>query len=306
MLPKQAFVDWRAKALVGLLTCLVAFVLANSVTAPSVSSQSGSPIQDEVVRDAKDTASQPQLDIGLAKGDQPDLLDLVPPETAEITWRVTYSIWQGAVSSISDWAETPPAHGRIDVEINAAKIRAVAPRLLELMVAAAIAHQASDFKDRPFGTDAVEGFWVDHVDPDASIGIAQLRSSEVVEWLPELAGCDLMDPYNAIMIMTAKIAVADRYMRDVYGDLPITDRYMLLALVQNTSDRTAMQQTIDYFVHDAGRDWETMLQSELGQQRDWREQLRLILLQVDWLIEQNWQAPPGVDLEYWRRVAFDS
>lgn len=306
MLPKQRLIRWPFKALVGVIGCIAALVLINVVATPFVSSQGGSPAPADATQEASDDLSLAQMDSGPVADERPDVLTFAPVDGSDITWRMTYNIWQGAVNSISDWDQTPPAHGRIDVEINAAKIRAVAPRLLELMVAAAIAHQASDFKDRPFGSDAVESFWADHVALDASVGIAQLRPSEVAEWLPVLSGCDLMDPYNAVMVMTAKLAAADRAMRVGYGDLPITDRYMLLALVQNTSDRATMEQTIDYFVHEAGRDWETMLQSELGQQRDWREQLRLILLQVEWLIEQNWQAPPGLDLDYWRQYAFGS
>ena len=54
---------------------------------------------------------------------------------------------------------------------------------LELLVAASIAHQASEIRDRPFGTDLVEEFWRLHMKANASVGIAQLRPEEVVYWL---------------------------------------------------------------------------------------------------------------------------
>jgi hypothetical protein len=304
MLTSKRFVRRRVKLLIGLAGCILILALLDIRTAPLVNSQAGSPMQDELAaeRDAQHGAEQPNTDL---IGDSQPEPNRIPAATAsDMRWLVTYGFWQGGISSVSNWDDVSPAHGRSDVEAHAEKIRAVAPRMLELLVAAAIAHQASDLKDRPFGTDAVENFWVDYVDPDASVGIAQLRPSEVAEWFPELAGCDLLDPYNAVMVMTAKLTAADSYIRKTYGDLPVTDRYMLLALVQNTSDRITMKQTVDYFVHDAGRDWEVMLLLEEGQQRDWREQLRLILLQVDWLIEQNWSTPPDLDLDYWRVTAF--
>lgn len=304
MLPRQSFTRRRVKVFVGLVGCILILTLIDIETAPFVSSQAGSPIQEESATETDSELSNIQATTEPAVESQPDFALSTPTAAPEMRWLVTYGFWQGGISSVSNWDAASPVHGRTDVESHAAKIRAVAPRMLELMVAAAIAHQASDFKDRPFGTDAVENFWVDHVDPDASVGIAQLRPSEVAEWFPELAGCDLMDPYNAVMVMTAKVTIADHYIRATYGDLPATDRYMLLALVQNTSDRATMEQTVDYFVHEAGRDWAAMLQSEASQQRDWQEQLRLILLQVDWLIEQNWQTPPDLDLDYWRLVAF--
>lgn len=209
-----------------------------------------------------------------------------------------YDLWQGALSS------TLLAHGRADVIDHADLIHAYAPDDLEMVVAAAIAHQASDFKDRPFGTDTIEVIVRDHIKDDASVGIAQLRPWEITEWAPRLVGRDLMEPDVAIRVMTAKLQYADRYITTVYGDIPVTDRIMLLALVQNTSRYQAMRQTIDTFFWTAGRDWSAMFLSETGRRQDWLEQSRLILLHVDWLIDQGWPAPPGLDVDYWRRVAF--
>lgn len=233
-----------------------------------------------------------------------DSTSSTPISTADIGWAFTYGFWQGGISLVSNWEEASPAHGRVDVIANAGLIRAHAPRMLEIIVAAAIAHQASDIKDRPFGVDAVEEFWIDHIDSDASVGIAQLRPDEVEEWMPALTNCDLLDPQNAVMVMTAKLMAADQYTRDTYGDMLPTDRYMLLALVQNTSTQEMMVQTIDHFALDAHYDWVAMLDTELGAERDWREQLRLVLLQVDWLVEQGWETPWDLDVDYWRIIAF--
>lgn len=106
--------------------------------------------------------------------------------------------------------------------------------------------------------------------------------------------------------MSAKLTEADRYLRSRHQEIPPTDRYMLLALAQNTASPQAMHMTIDYFFGTAGRDWQQMLASELARQWDWQEQLRLVVLHWDWLVATGWLAPPGVDINLWRQIAFSS
>lgn len=257
------------------------------------------------------------------KGDQPDLANFEPelphqlgrrtavevPSFAVVPARLrneslAYDLVQGQFSFFSAPGLVPLIHGRQDVLVNSEAIRRYAPSHLELIVAASIAHQASDFKDRPFGADAVESFWRKTVNPDASVGIAQLRASEVVYWAPELIGKDLLQPEVAVQVMTAKLDKANRYLDRAYPDISVTDRYMLLALVQNDSSEIAMRNTIDAFFQRAGRNWQRLLASPQAQSRDWTEQLRLMLVQLDWLVVEGWQKPAGLDRDEWARIAF--
>lgn len=221
-------------------------------------------------------------------------------------WRGRYELWQGGLTAYSGGDGTPLIHGREDVLAHAKVIRLLATKDLELILAASIAHQASDLKDRPFGSDLIEELWLTYVDPDASVGIAQLRPNEAMRWEPTLTERDLLTPTFAIRIMSAKLTEADRYLRSQHQETPPTDRYMLLALAQNTASPQAMHMTIDYFFGTAGRDWQQMLASELARQWDWQEQLRLVVLHWDWLVATGWLAPPGVDINLWRQIAFSS
>jgi len=108
----------------------------------------------------------------------------------------------------------------------------------------------------------------------------------------------------AVRVMTAKLSKANHYILRTYGKTPETDRLMLLALVQNTTTEIGMHRTIDYFFRDAGRDWDVMLASEEAELLDWREQLRLILVHVDWLIAAGWTEPADLDRDLWSRIAF--
>jgi len=172
------------------------------------------------------------------------------------------------------------------------------------MLAASIVQQASDPKDRPYGTDAVE-MVAGLIDPNQSVGIAQLRPGEIQEWEPALAGQSRFDPDVAIRVMTGKLADAERYIRlqgMEYGSTSKTSHFMLLALVQNCAERSQMEQTVDSFF-EYGGSWEQML-GDRQYGGLWNEQLRLILLHIDWLILQGWELPEGVDLDEWRRIAF--
>ncbi|MEZ4769338.1 MAG: hypothetical protein R2844_13040 [Caldilineales bacterium] len=164
-----------------------------------------------------------------------------------------YDLVQDQISFFGAPGSAPLLHGRQDVLANSELIRRFAVQDLELIVAASIAHQASDIKDRPFGADAVETFVLENVNPDASVGIAQLRPSEVVYWAPELIGADLLEPEIAVRVMTAKLEKADHYIARTYPEASVTDRTMLLALAQNDSSEIAMHKTIGAFFVGAGR-----------------------------------------------------
>ncbi len=221
------------------------------------------------------------------------------------TWHTTYLLWKEGIStSTSALGAVAPAHGREDVLTYADAIHASVSMDLELLVAASIAHQASDIRDRPFGTDLVEEFWRLHMKANASVGIAQLRPEEVVYWAPELVGQDLLAPEVAIRVMAAKLSKANHYILSTYSAVDPTDRYMLLAIVQNTSDEPAMRRTIDYFFQGARRDWNEMLYSAQGERLNWRKQLRLVFLHADWLLSQGWEKPAGLDSTRWATVAF--
>lgn len=216
----------------------------------------------------------------------------------------TYGLVQNQFSLFAAPGNTPLVHGRQDVLANSELIRRFAMQDLELIVAASIAHQASDIKDRPFGADAVETFVLENVNPDASVGIAQLRASEVVYWAPELIGADLLEPEVAVRIMTAKLEKANRYISRTYPEVNATDRTMLLALVQNDSNEIMMHNTIDAFFVAANGDWETMLALDQAKSRDWAEQLRLVLVQADWLVSKGWPKPAGLERNRWAQIAF--
>ena len=216
----------------------------------------------------------------------------------------TYDLVQNQFSFFSAPGSGPLIHGRQDVLANSELIRRFAVQDMELIVAASIAHQASDIKDRPFGADALETFVLENVKPDASVGIAQLRPSEVVYWAPELIGADLLDPEVAVRVMTAKLEKADRTISRTYPNVNATDRTMLLALVQNDSSEIAMHDTIDAFFVTANGDWPTLLASDQAKSRGWTKQLRLMLVQVDWLVSEGWPKPAGLDRDRWAQVAF--
>lgn len=225
-------------------------------------------------------------------------------EQGEGEWRFIYDFWQWGISSLSGLGPVSPIQGRRAVMANAEMIKKWAPDDLELLVAASIAHQASDFKDRPFGTDALEVVWRELVDDNISVGIAQLRHDEVVYWAPYLEDVDLLSPEAAIRVMTAKLMQTNSYILQVAPDVPVTDRMMLLALAQNAASYRMVRETVDYFFGPANRNWNAMLASERAKQRDWQEQLRLVLVHLNWLIEQGWRLPEGLDLQQWELAAF--
>lgn len=224
--------------------------------------------------------------------------------TAPMDWEVHYALWQSGISAGSSPLAIKLSHGRADVTRYRHYIIGLASRDLQLITAAAIAHQASDLKDRPFGVDTIEEVWRSYVDENASVGIAQLRPSEVPDWAPRLAGQDLLDPAIAVGVMAAKLRTADRYILQHEQPISTSDRYMLLALVQNMTSESSAQVAIDSFIVENRRSWRRTLASEMAEHGDWLEQLRLMLVQIEWLAGQGWEVPAGLDLEYWRLVAF--
>lgn len=223
---------------------------------------------------------------------------------AQGNWLVTFELWQRGISYLSALGPLSPVHGRNDVVTNADQIELWAPDDLELLVAAAIAHQASDFKDRPFGIDAIEVIWRGLFDDGISVGIAQLRSEEVADLAPELAAFDPLSPEIAIRVMASKVSRANRYILQTHPEVSDTDRFMLLALAQNAASYATMLDMVDYFFDVAGADWSLMLAGEPEREHNWRLQLRLVLLHADWLVEQGWPPPEGLDLVRWTRIAF--
>jgi hypothetical protein len=106
--------------------------------------------------------------------------------------------------------------------------------------------------------------------------------------------------------MAAKLDAANQYIVRSYTAVDPTDRYMLLAIVQNTSNQADMQSTIDFFFRGAKRDWNVMLASAQGQRLNWQKQLRLVLVHADWLLEQGWRRPVDLDRDRWAAVAFST
>lgn len=56
----------------------------------------------------------------------------------------------------------------------------------------------------------------------------------------------------------------------------------------------------------AGEDWLQMLADDEDLQRNWRLQLRLVLVHMDWLANQGWPLTENLDLIYWSRIAFSA
>ncbi|MDY7075329.1 MAG: hypothetical protein SXV54_00260 [Chloroflexota bacterium] len=210
-------------------------------------------------------------------------------------------IMQTAMSKVSSSNDGRPLiHGRQDVVDNAAPIRVFGGGH-ELIVAASIAHQASDFKDRPYGRDEVERLQK-LVKQDASIGIAQIRPSELKWWAPDLVGQGqaLFDPAVSTYVMSQKIAFADFWTQwGVREDIGLTDRYMLMAITQNATSPQAIMGIVSRFT-EKGMQWSEMLKGNEGETR----QVRYVALHMIWLLEQGYHLPEGLDMEYWLKNAF--
>ncbi len=64
-----------------------------------------------------------------------------------------------------------------------------------------------------------------------------------------------------------------------------------------------MERSVDNFFRFGG-DWAKAFDSGFAKDKDWKEQLRLVVLHLDWLLMNGWDLPDGVDLSYMREQAF--
>ncbi|MBN2392409.1 MAG: DUF11 domain-containing protein [Anaerolineae bacterium] len=230
--------------------------------------------------------------------------------SGHIPWWIRYQFMQAGMSYGSHFSvfipgptlgiiRPPILHGRRDVRLNRDMIQSVAvdySDIAPIWIAAAIAEQASDV-ERFSGTDALEKtvlFFFPNKKGDMSRGIAQLKQSEQAGL--GLTGQDLFDPAVAIQGMYAKVSAANNRINelDPTGSLAATDRYMLLALAQNSGS-----EPINLFFGDAKQDWKTMLGT-----KNWALILRYYTLHLDWLISMGWELPEGIDLDKWRETVF--
>jgi hypothetical protein len=192
-------------------------------------------------------------------------------------------------------------HGRNDVETNTDTIRRMAPQELELIVAASIAHQASDPKDRPYGSS-----FIDYV--GKSQGIAQLRPGEIDRWAPKYTGGSPQDSEVAVAAMAGKLDYANNMIFAAQAgtgrSISKTDQYMLLALTQNCAEEAQIQKTVSTFFAAEGN-WGVVFGTDYAINHDWKEQLRLMILHIDWLLLNGWTLPQGVDIWDMREKAFE-
>ena len=195
-------------------------------------------------------------------------------------------------------------HGRNDVRHYQATIAALAVEYQgvdAILVAAAIAHQASDYKERPFGWDWLDKGWASvknvFMHKPASQGIAQLRPDEMERYVGR--GADPYDPEGSIRAMYGKVAEANDAIlaRDPF--ISTTDRYMLLAIAQNSQSGDPIGI---FFAEDGG--WSALKSNEQAGTA-WTDLLQLVYIQLEWAIAQGWwEAPEDLDLELWHEIAF--
>lgn len=193
--------------------------------------------------------------------------------------------------------------GRDHVRQNLATIQGLAVDY-QLLVAASIAHQAGCLRDRPFGISVGDqvGVWLNGED-NTSLGIAQLTPFEMRGLLGP--GHNPKNEKDAIYGMCVKIQRADEQILGHDPSINITDRYMLLAICQNSSAGDPIGTFFATGDAGANRDWGRML-SRFKDSGSWGEQLRRVLLELEWALEQDlWQAPEGLDLDRWRQTAFE-
>lgn len=225
-------------------------------------------------------------------------------------WEARYLLYQGLISRGSTSLLPPdakdvvsgeslslcPLHGRADVLDTEYLITALAgdyPDVEPIMVAAAIAEQASDV-ERVFGLDVLEKAVLSlSEENDLSVGIAQLRPQEAASL--GLEDTDLFDPETAVRGMYVKIQAANEridLLDDPDAPISLTDRMMLLSLAQNEIGN------IDEFFS-LQSDWTLML----GRDNHARV-MRYFLVHLDWLIVNGWTLPEDVDLVQWRETVF--
>ncbi|MBN1920457.1 MAG: hypothetical protein JW892_04385 [Anaerolineae bacterium] len=234
-------------------------------------------------------------------------------EDAEPAWSRRYDIYQQLITEASEpllqgeldkasaqenEMEIRLLHGRADVQNNAEHILAEGqnyPEIPPVLVAAAIAEQASDV-ERLFGVDTLEkaALVVPGLE-NMSIGIAQLRPEEALEL--GLGDVDLFDPEAAIQGMFAKIHLGNMRITELENPsdpLTLTERYMLLSLAQNGTS-----EVDEYFA--LGGDWKRILT-----QGNNARVMRYFLVHLDWLLLNGWELPGDVALDAWRETVFST
>jgi RHS repeat-associated protein len=220
--------------------------------------------------------------------------------SGRLPWKVNYWAWKASLDAVS---AVGLAHGRDDIKQNAGFITSFAREEHQLIVAASIAHQGSDILERPFGTNGIErAFRL--FKPNMSVGIAQLRPSEVEFYSPQTIGHDLQDPRIGVYVMADKIEFLDQYIQQSAGEtgrnISQTDRFMLISIAQNGGNVDAARRPIDYFFEGSGHGWRPMFL----QNQDWQDTLRLVVLQIEWLLTQGYELPEGVNFEEMKKTAF--
>ncbi len=238
-----------------------------------------------------------------------------------MSWQRRYLLYQIAMTGISTGL-IPPVHGRADTVNYREDIfkitqeycgEAPCSELDATLVAAAIAHQASDPIDRPFGTswgDEFTEFLYEQgvTSRSPSIGMAQLTDGELVKlrnagYLNDCSGNDPYDPEVAIYGMTAKLHQANDtlilYERS-HGQLPPTDRMMLLAIAQNEGS------SVVHAFYNADRDWDKLIRENksVDKRETYARNLRYMALHIDWLVATGWPWPKEIDMNRWRQAAF--
>jgi RHS repeat-associated protein len=169
------------------------------------------------------------------------------------------------------------------------------------LLAAAVIHQGNDPKDRPFGTNWVERLYL-LIKPNASVGIGQIRRSEYEDYLGlEIEGNEIMlVPATSIIAMTLKLQAASDKIEEL-GGLPPTERFMLLAYAQNVGSEEQLYKMIEFFFAE-DMSWKTLF----DQYENARLNLQYVLIHLEWLVyNEGWPVPEGVDLNYWRSIAFE-
>jgi hypothetical protein len=196
------------------------------------------------------------------------------------------------------------AHGRQDVRNCRTTITALAVDFKSvdpIMTAASIAHQASDFSERPWGwviPDQAQDGLGTLLGKDTSKGIAQLRYKEIDQLVGP--GANPYDSTDAVQGMYAKLAQANAEISAKDPSISTTDRYMLLAIRQNSN----AGNPIGYFFGDGNGSWGKMMANP-NYGDSWTFQLRQVFLQLEWLAAQEgWDLPEGVDLERWKEIVF--
>ena len=165
-----------------------------------------------------------------------------------------------------------------------------------IMVAAGIMNQGNALT-RPFGTDLFERaqvaapFESPFTGANASVDIAQLTPEEMRAYIPGCSDACLFEPAMAVLGMAAKLRAADDLLPT---GLDPTDRLMVLALAQNDGPGAA-----EAYLAAGGR-WSTLYAERQGMVNN--DQLRKILANTHFLLNQGFRLPPGVDLERWARI----